>query len=972
MNAASGARTPLSSALTATVLIIILCAAAPQLSNLPKVAAASVVLMAVRRLLEVREVIRLWRSDKRDWLVAVAVIITIITVDVGPGLAVGVALQWLMGLSRGFSLRSEVVLWQLQPTTATSESTDAAVAAATATETAPGYASQKTGVMSLPAGKTAVSAWAALTTAVADAEVDTPGTVGASSPEAAALAALASAVDGSVEGPTAAARNGALALQWLRVNDGGVATGRLSVRAGMSPTPAGTLAASAPLGTAPAVALLRFEPGLQFAEAARLSSHLEEAAACYKPLVTVLDGPRIGVMDSTGAVQLLAEGDDAVNRRVIMTLPATAAGLILAEQRRAQAAHAAQQRSRAFSASASISSVRCTPQGDAPAEEPSLDPGSGAASLAPSQAALSCASAAAITASEEGTLTLPIATGPLRVKLRSCLVVGGLNRHVLTRLLRTAAANGYRIRAVFPADAVDAPSSSAGCAQPLAQGPCATASGSSAAPVPSSTGSAGTAVFPSSPATAAATNAAPLDAEAEDEARVANVARAARGSGVLRVGQLFVTETSDGAVAFACELARLRVAAATVAESRAVAERATAALAVAQVAGATLASPSDAATATDADAFSPQAAAGAAAASIRPLAPSDASTAAVIVAGAADAHGDAALTGAGTSATGRGASASALELHDDADDAEEDRARALEGLRRRVRGIPLSSWSRAAQRNRRLHEPLVQTLLAPPQQQQPLAGAADTTFGRSAFPVAAVPAAAAGQHATAGSTDAPPLPSVRLFRKLHGAAAQIAVRRSQAARSTMVPQSAAADASATGAAATPTSGHGDAGSVSAVVLDMEAGRSAGIELAAHLRQRAGAAATATGRPGSRADHHDADRTAERDRIASTGGSCAGACAGLRPPPLSWLEAAVVADSKTAQVPSGAAGAAAAPSASRGAPSSTGQRLASWRAAVHKRATALLRAPVHAAVGAVLGLSRVAAVFGETRPFLQQG
>ncbi len=113
VNAASGARTPLASALAGGVLIVVLLTLTGPLSYLPKVASSAIVLVAITRLLEFGELARLWRSDKRDAAVALAVFVTIITWNVGPGLIAGIALQWLVGLTRGFSLRSEVAVWRL-------------------------------------------------------------------------------------------------------------------------------------------------------------------------------------------------------------------------------------------------------------------------------------------------------------------------------------------------------------------------------------------------------------------------------------------------------------------------------------------------------------------------------------------------------------------------------------------------------------------------------------------------------------------------------------------------------------------------------------------------------------------------------------------------------------------------------------------------------------------------------------------
>lgn len=210
-------------------------------------------------------------------------------------------------------------------------------------------------------------------------------------------------------------------------------------------------------------------------------------------------------------------------------------------------------------------------------------------------------------------------------------------------------------------------------------------------------------------------------------------------------------------------------------------------------------------------------------------------------------------------------------------------------------------------------------------------------------------------------TDAPPLPSVRLFRKMHGAAAQIAARSSQTG-----PLTAAAGSPANAAAAVTS------GSVRVEIAADPAAASAsgsadaggaGIELAA-LRLRSGAAAASAAH---QVGAEDAAAASSQDArplaLARTpaASDCATACSRLRPPPLSWLEPAVASEAQ-----------AAAPIAAAPAPAAAVPRATRWQQAVQRRTMALLRAPVHAAVGAVLGLSRVAAVFGETRPFLQPG
>lgn len=420
VNANSGARSPLASALSGLILVVVLLTLTGPLSNLPKVATAAIVMVAILKLVEVGEMIRLWRSDKRDWLVCAVVFLVILLWDVAPALLIGISLQWLFGLTRGFALQSELALWRgevvlTEAPTSGSGGVGAplAVAPCPATDGCPRLvvaqaAWRKVGsdeaVWAAPRGgaqrgllvdASRGSGFGRCPTSESDLSdaplrphagstvsgssgaggssslVDARGAMGgaglsASStppfPAAAAAPLLAGAVPVHATLPPAAH-----VATSSSNSSGGDAAG---AAAGCSPHVA--------CGSLP-VALLRFEPDLQFAEVARLSAHLEEVAGCYAPAAVVLDASRASSMDSTGAAHLLQEAEDAASAPVPVR-------------------------------------VRLQARGAASGQDASA-------------------------------VSLP-AAAEVEISLRGLLVLAGANRHVVKKLLRTAAARGYAISAV--------------------------------------------------------------------------------------------------------------------------------------------------------------------------------------------------------------------------------------------------------------------------------------------------------------------------------------------------------------------------------------------------------------------------------------------------------------------------------------------------------------------------------------------
>jgi MFS superfamily sulfate permease-like transporter len=422
VNANSGARSPLSGALSGLILVVVLLTLTGPLSNLPKVATAAIVMVAILKLVEVGEMIRLWRSDKRDWLVCAVVFLVILLWDVAPALLIGISLQWLFGLTRGFALQSELAVWRGEVVLAEAPTNGCrslgAPSAAGACPTTAGC----------PRLVVAQAAWRKVgcDEAVGPArrgaaqggllvDASRGSSIGRCSTSESDLsdAPLRPHAGGTASGSSGPGSSSSLVDAWGAMGGAGLSTsstppfpaaaatpllaGAVPVHALLPPAAhraaatGGDVTADA-AGCSPRVAcaslpvaLLRFEPDLQFAEVARLSAHLEEVAGCYAPAAVVLDASRASSMDSTGAAHLLQEAEDAGSAPVAVRV-------------RLQ--------------------VRCAG-------------GTGSAAGAQDASAVSLPAAAEV-----------------EVSLRGLLVLAGANRHVVKKLLRTAAARGYAISAL--------------------------------------------------------------------------------------------------------------------------------------------------------------------------------------------------------------------------------------------------------------------------------------------------------------------------------------------------------------------------------------------------------------------------------------------------------------------------------------------------------------------------------------------
>lgn len=103
VNASSGAKSSISSLFAAVVLLIALYALGPVLKYLPKLVLAAVVLIAIVQLVELKNIVRFWRVQRRDTFVFVIVFLVTLFVDIVPGLLSGVFVSWFLALTMPYS-----------------------------------------------------------------------------------------------------------------------------------------------------------------------------------------------------------------------------------------------------------------------------------------------------------------------------------------------------------------------------------------------------------------------------------------------------------------------------------------------------------------------------------------------------------------------------------------------------------------------------------------------------------------------------------------------------------------------------------------------------------------------------------------------------------------------------------------------------------------------------------------------------
>jgi SulP family sulfate permease len=95
VNESGGARTPLSTALAAAFILIVVLFFSHLLSALPQPILAAVVLAAIASLFKVSTLKQLWRSDRQEFVVAVAAFIGVLTFGLLLGVMIGVVISLL-------------------------------------------------------------------------------------------------------------------------------------------------------------------------------------------------------------------------------------------------------------------------------------------------------------------------------------------------------------------------------------------------------------------------------------------------------------------------------------------------------------------------------------------------------------------------------------------------------------------------------------------------------------------------------------------------------------------------------------------------------------------------------------------------------------------------------------------------------------------------------------------------------------
>jgi MFS superfamily sulfate permease-like transporter len=100
VNEGGGARTPLSGAVAAGIVLIVVLFLSHLLSALPQPVLAAVVLVAVAGLVKVSTLKALWRSDRREFVVAMAAIVGVLGSGLLRGVMIGAIISLLQVLRR--------------------------------------------------------------------------------------------------------------------------------------------------------------------------------------------------------------------------------------------------------------------------------------------------------------------------------------------------------------------------------------------------------------------------------------------------------------------------------------------------------------------------------------------------------------------------------------------------------------------------------------------------------------------------------------------------------------------------------------------------------------------------------------------------------------------------------------------------------------------------------------------------------
>ena len=115
VNEGGGARTPLSGALAAVILLAIVLFLSPLLRTLPQPVLAAVVLVAVSGLFKIETLVELWRGDRPEFFVAMATLLGVLGSGLLRGVMIGAALS-LMQMLRSTSAPHVAVLGRIPGT----------------------------------------------------------------------------------------------------------------------------------------------------------------------------------------------------------------------------------------------------------------------------------------------------------------------------------------------------------------------------------------------------------------------------------------------------------------------------------------------------------------------------------------------------------------------------------------------------------------------------------------------------------------------------------------------------------------------------------------------------------------------------------------------------------------------------------------------------------------------------------------
>jgi SulP family sulfate permease len=112
VNDGSGAKTPMSLVFTSLFIGVCLLFLAELLKNLPTVILAAIVFVAVRKLIDIREFVRMWKANKFDFIIAVLALVSVICFGILKGVLIG-ALASLLLLIKSVSSPNIAILGRI-------------------------------------------------------------------------------------------------------------------------------------------------------------------------------------------------------------------------------------------------------------------------------------------------------------------------------------------------------------------------------------------------------------------------------------------------------------------------------------------------------------------------------------------------------------------------------------------------------------------------------------------------------------------------------------------------------------------------------------------------------------------------------------------------------------------------------------------------------------------------------------------